>query len=178
MREHHNLEVISHQLDCRHLQFWFISAIFLCLNSQTNLSIRRSRRTKWARGPLSFPALKDGEGCQKAGALPSGACLMEGGATWLPFYMATLCLIHPNQSYYGHTLVPLILKLQLLISQRCAAAQLHLALFCSTVNSFRLKSFRFIFTDFVVNSWGCRNWVAYGHIWRRSGKNLTRSHFL
>lgn len=51
--------------------------------------------------------------------------LFEVGTSWLPFHAATVCLIHANGPYCGHTLGPVTLKLQLLIGQRCAAAQLH-----------------------------------------------------
>lgn len=110
-----------------------------------NLSIRRSKRTKGVGKPLCFPALHFGEGCQKAVQAGSSSswCVFDGGGrSWLPFYCATLCLIHPKLSYYSHTRVPPIIKLQLLISQCRAAAERHLSFFCCALNLFKLKSFK------------------------------------
>lgn len=171
--EHHNLEVISHQLDCRRLQFWFLSAIFLCLNSQTNLIIRRSKRTKWARGPLRFPALRDGEGCQKAGALPSGACLMRGG--FLAAILHGHSVFNPSKSVllWPHTCAS--------DSKASAAYQPVLcsgtappAPFLLHCEFIQIKKLQIYFRWLCGEQPG--NWTVYGRIW--SGKILTRSHFL
>lgn len=110
------------------LQLGFISTIFVSQFSNCNPRLRRPIRSgKNLRVFLHYSFREAARRRCKLGALPPGACLMVGGwRSWLPFYSTTLCLIHPKASYYGHTRVPPITKLQLLIGQCRAAAELHL----------------------------------------------------
>lgn len=129
--------------------------------SNRNLSITRSRRTEKVGKPPCFSCASLVTAARrwcKLGALPPGACLMEGwgGGSWLPFYSTTLCLIHPKPSYYGHTRVPPILKLQLLIGQCRAAPPSPFLLCCQLVHIKKLQ----IESSWIWWIWGCGKGAA------------------